>query len=216
MRINPKMFFVPGENQPFEVQEFDNRKIELFYMNDYDEILKEQINKGKFAVWSSNDGVNYRVFLEKGCYEVVSELYSAKINKIWVDFWDKTEKISKKLTNFGLLPIGAVAIIVCMISGLFGEIGSYISIGVLIASFIAMLIVNRMIKSKVLIANRESRDLIIKTIGEKKFDKLLDAQKEYMDAYYESLYPEDEIQEEAEAVEIEDTKEVEQIEEIKE
>ena len=39
MRINPKMFFVPGDNQPFEVQEFDGRKIELFYMNDYDVIL---------------------------------------------------------------------------------------------------------------------------------------------------------------------------------
>ena len=80
------MFFVPGENQPFEVQEFDGRKIELFYMNDYDIILADQINKGKFAVWSSNDGFNYRLYLEKGLYEKVKELYTPEINKIWVDF----------------------------------------------------------------------------------------------------------------------------------
>ena len=65
-------------------------------MNDYDAILADQINKGKFTVWSSNDGFNYRLFLEKGCYETVKELYTAQINKIWVDFWDKTEKISNK------------------------------------------------------------------------------------------------------------------------
>lgn len=196
MRINPKMFFVPGDNQPFETQEFDGRKIELFYMNDYDAILSEQINKGKFTVWSSDDGFNYRVFLEKGLYETVKELYTPEINKIWVDFWDVTEKISNRLTRFGLLPIGGISIILCICSGLFGEYGSYISIGGLVAAFIAMLVVNKSMKKKILLANKESRDLIIKKIGEKKFDKLLDAQKEYIDAYYDSLYANDEETEE--------------------
>lgn len=196
MRINPKMFGIPGENQPFEVQEFDGRKIELYYMNDYESIMTDQINKGKFAVWSSFDGFNYRLFLEKGCYETVKELYTAEINKIWVDFWDKAERISKRLTTFVLLPVGLVAIILCMLSGLFGEIGSYISIGVLLVAFITMLTVNKTIKSKVLIANKESRDLIIQSLGQEKFDKLLDAQKEYMEAYYQALYPEEDAAEE--------------------
>ena len=177
MRINPKMFFVPGEDQPFEVQEFDGRKIELFYMNDYDVILADQINKGKFAVWSSNDGFNYRLYLEKGFYETVKELYSSEINKIWVDFWDKTEKISNKLTKFGLFPVGAVAIIFCMLAGLLGDAGTYVSFAVLAVSFIAMFMINRTIKSKVLEANKESRSQIVAIIGENKFDKLLNAQK---------------------------------------
>ena len=63
------------------------------------------------------------------------------------------------------------------------------------------------LKSKILLTNKESRDLIIKTIGENKFNKLLDAQKEYMDAYYESLYQEDE------ETEVEETKETEKTEE---
>lgn len=207
MRINPKMFFVPGDDQPFETQEFDGRKIELFYMNDYDAILADQINKGKFTVWSSNDGFNYRLFLEKGCYETVKELYTAQINKIWVDFWDKTEKISNKFTRRGMIPIGAISIILCLASGLFGEYGQYISIGGLVLAFVAMLLVNKSMKSKILLTNKESRDLIIKTIGENKFNKLLDAQKEYMDAYYESLYQEDE------EIEVEETKEIEKTEE---
>ena len=66
-----------------------------------------------------------------------------------------------------------------------------------------MLLVNKSMKSKILLTNKESRDLIIKTIGENKFNKLLDAQKEYMDAYYESLYQEDE------ETEVEETKETE-------
>ena len=151
----------------------------------------------------------------------VKELYTPAINKIWVDFWDKTEKISKKLTTFGLLPIGLVSVIVCMMSGLFGDIGSYISIGALAVAFIAMISINKTIKSKVLVANKESRDLIIKTIGEKKFEKLLDAQKEYMDAYYEALYPaDDEVESEIEETEKEPTEEkveeVEVVQEVKE
>ena len=207
MRINPKMFFVPGDNQPFEIQEFDGRKIELFYMNDYDSILFEQINKGKFTVWSSNDGVNYRLFLEKGLYETVKELYTPEINKIWVDFWDKTEKVSNKFTRCGMLPIGGISILLCLTSGLFGEYGQYISIGGLVVAFVTMLLVNKTMKSKILLANKESRDLIVKSIGENKFNKLLEAQKEYMDAYYESLYQDDEETEKEEATEKEEKSE---------
>ena len=106
-----------------------------------------------------------------------------------------------------MIPIGAISIILCLASGLFGEYGQYISIGGLVLAFVAMLLVNKSMKSKILLTNKESRDLIIKTIGENKFNKLLDAQKEYMDAYYESLYQEDE------ETEVEETKETEKTEE---
>ena len=199
MRINPKMFYVPGENHPFEVQEFDGRKIELFYMNDYDEILREQINKGKFTVWSSVDGKNYRLFLEKGLYETVGVLYTPEINKIWVDFWDKAEAVSKKSTNCFLLPIGAVCVLVTMLAGVFkdklGNIGDYVGFITLGVGLIAMLAVNRRTKSKILLANRESRDLIVKIVGEDKFDELLDSQKSYIDAYYDALYNDEEQEE---------------------
>ena len=88
------------------------------------------------------------------------------------------------------------------------EVGSYISFGSLAVAMIGMLLVNRKIKSKILAANKVSRGLIVEAVGEKKFDKLLNAQKEYMDAYYEALYPSDEEEKLEETTEevIEETK----------
>lgn len=192
MRINPKMYYAPEETTPVETQEFDNRKIELYYMNDYDAVLNEYIAKGQFAAWSSVDGVNYRLFIEKGYYEKVGELYSQKINKIWVDFWDITDKISKNYSRKVLLPIGGVAILACIGSFFLnnvgdGRVGNYIAIGVLLAALIAMVFTNGRIKKKIMKANVDSRELIVKELGQEKFDALLDEQKAYMDAYYDAL-----------------------------
>ena len=91
MKINPKLFNVAAEADPVDVQEFDERKVEIYMMDNYPKIKEEFINKGKFAVWSSIDGVNYRIFIEEGYYNELKELYSQPINKIWVDFWDTCE-----------------------------------------------------------------------------------------------------------------------------
>lgn len=198
MRINPKLFGIPGEDQPFEVQEFDNRKIELFYMNDYEAILNDSLTKGKFSTWSSIDGRNYRLFLEKGFYEALAPLYSAKINKIWVEFWDVTEGVSKKLTRFGTLPIGIIAIILCLVAGYLGEAGNYVAIGGIGLAFIGMMVINGQIRKRIDKANTHSRGLIIEELGEEQFNALLAAQKEYIDSYYASLYPEEDEEEESE------------------
>lgn len=193
MRINPKLFAVANEVTPVETQEFDNRKVELFYMDDFDGVKEEFINKGQFATWASEDGVNYRLFIEKGYYEAVGELYTLPINKIWVEFWDKTDVISKKFTRYVMIPIMIVSILVCFGSFLIpGNIGQYIAIGVLVVAFIAMLFCNSKTKKAIMKENINSRDLIIQQLGQDRFDKLLDKQKEYMDEYYQNLYPEDE------------------------
>lgn len=197
---------------PIEVQEWDERKIEVYYMDDFDGVKEEFINKGQFAAWASIDGVNYRLFLEKGYHEAVGELYSQPINKIWVEFWDRTDVIARKFSRKVMLPIMIVCIVAVILSFIFaeqlGKAGDIITIVMLVLAFVAMLFSNSFTKKAIMRENVASRDLIIKHFGENKFDKLIDRQKEYMDAYYENLYPQDEDDEEIEEDSVEEDNEV--------
>lgn len=193
MRINPKLFTIANGVEPVEIQEFDGRKIEVFMMSPYPQVKEEFINKGKFAVWSSIDGVNYRLFIEDGYYNELKALYSQPVNKIWVDFWDTCEKISKKMSRCVILPVTVVAVGAC-IGFSFLQVGSiYAMLAVVVIAFVVMLFCNRYTRKKIYDANAASVELIKKTLGgAKEFDDMLERQKNYMDSYYDSLYPEDE------------------------
>lgn len=196
MRINPKLFTIANEVEPVDVQEFDGRKIEVFMMEPYPQVKEEFINKGKFAVWSSIDGVNYRLFIEDGYYNELKPLYSQAVNKIWVDFWDTCETLSRKMSRFVILPVTVVAIGGC-IGFSFLEHGSlYAMIAVVVVAFVIMLFCNRLTRKKIYDANVASVELIKKVLGgTKQFDEMLERQKNYMDSYYDSLYPEEETEE---------------------
>ncbi|MDE6661684.1 MAG: hypothetical protein K2J93_07660 [Anaeroplasmataceae bacterium] len=202
MRINPKLFTIANEAEPVDVQEFDGRKIEVFMMDPYPQVKEEFINKGKFAVWSSVDGVNYRLFIEEGYYNELKPLYSQAINKIWVDFWDTCESVSRKMSRYVILPITVVAIGGCIGFSFIERIGIYLMIAVVVIAFVAMLFCNRLTRKKIYDANTASVELIKKSLGgAKQFDDMLERQKNYMDNYYDSLYPEDDEELEEEPAE---------------
>ena len=205
MKINPKLFMVADGIEPIEVQEFDERKIEIYSMEQFEGIKEEFVmKKGQFAVWSSVDGVNYRLFLEEGYRKEVSELYSEKVNRTWVNFYDTTDRISKKFSNYFVYPLMGVAVLACVLSIFLNQYmpswASWVIIGVLAVMFVLMIFVNMKIKKVVLKENTKARQEIIDYLGENKFDALIEAQKSYMDKYYENLYPDDE---EAEAENVE-------------
>ena len=193
MRINPKLFTLGNEAEPIDVQEFDGRKIEVFMMNPFPQVKEEFINKGKFAVWSSVDGTNYRIFIEDGYYEELKSLYSSSINKIWVDFWDTCEKISRKMSRCVILPLTIAAVGGCIGFSFLPKGSLYAMIAVVVVAFVAMMFCNRLTRKKIYDANAASVELIKKSLGgTKEFDALIERQKNYMDAYYDSLYPDEE------------------------
>ncbi len=204
MRINPKLFTIAEATDAIEVQEFDGRKVEIFHMDDYPKVKEEFINKGKFAVWSSVDGVNYRVFIEKGYHQELSALYTKAVNKIWVDFWDTCEVVSRKTSYRIILPVTIVAVAACIgLSFIPNQQASFFAmLGIVVVAFVVMLFFNRLTKKRIYDANVKSVEEIKKCVGgSKNFDALIEAQKNYMDAYYDALYPSDEEEEENPALE---------------
>ena len=217
MKVNVKLYNVVTEQQPLAVQNIDGRVVEIYRMDDFEKVKEDFIRQGRFAVWSSIDGTNYRIFIESGYYEEFKELYSLSINKIWVEFWDSCEKISRTSTFKVTLPTTAVALGSVALFSLIPALkesksGSYISIALVAIAFIVMMFSNSRAKRKIQEENVKSVDLIKKEIGEKRFEDLINARKDYTDRYFAALYPEDEIEEEAEDVESTDVEEVETVE----
>ena len=69
----------------------------------------------------------------------------------------------------------------------------YLLIGVVAVAFFGMLFTNRLTKKKIYEENASSVELIKKSLGgTKEFDALLEKQKNYMDSYYDALYPDEE------------------------
>lgn len=204
MRINPKLFSIAAEVTPVDVQEFDGRKVEIYEMDEFPKVKEEFINKGKFAVWSSEDGVNYRVFIEKGYYQELKLLYRQDINKIWVDFWDTCEGISKRASRRIILPTTIVALIALIGSSFIpgdNNASLWVMIAVVAVAFFVMIFCNKLSRKKIYDANVNSVEQIKKSLGAKTFDELLEKQKEYMDKYYDALYPEEEELEDEEVIE---------------
>ena len=202
MRINPKLYAVAEGKTPVEVQEFDDRKIEVFLMDDLEGVKDEYVlGKGQFAVWSSVDGTNYRLYIENGYYQEVTPLYSQPVNKVWIEFWDVTDGISKKFSRFIIYPLMIIAVVLCVLSlvlqNYMGNWGSWVIIGVLILLFIIMIVSNSVTKKKIGEENIKSRQKIVEFFGQDEFNALIDKQKAYMDSYFENLYPQEETTEDS-------------------
>ena len=203
MRINQKLYAIADGKEPAEKQQFNDRSVEIFFMDQFEGLVEEYVHsKGQFAVWTSMDGDNYRLFIERGYYEEVSELYQQPVNQIWIEFWDKTDEISRKFTKIFIYPMMLIAVVLCLLSFIlpnalsFGptesNIFSYCIIGGLVVLFIIMIATNSYTKKKITEENIKSRQKVMDIFGEDKFNSSIDKQKNYMDDYFKNLYPEEE------------------------
>ncbi len=212
LKVNPRLYDISDPEKMIERQELEGKTVELYTLNDYPDLLEEFTAKGKFAVWSSYDGENYRIFIEEGYYAKLKALYSKPINKIWLDFWDECEKISKK-NNTVIIGIVGLVVLFLMVSEIllknYRNVTNIVFIIFAALCVIGMIAFGKLSKQKIKMENAKSIDMIKKNLGDNKFENLLKAQRTYIDEYFqyedeetEDLFLEEETTEKAEVEEI--------------
>ena len=214
MKLNERVFEVLN-GEPVEVQNLDGHEVKIYILDDYPDVLNEFVNKGKFAVWSRVDGTNYKLAIEKGYYDELRELYSDKVNDTWLKFWDECEKISSTFSKKIVLPATAVIIVIFVVlmalsNKMPGKLGTYLTLGLAIFYVLVILILRKLTTNKINIANQNALAVIKKNLGEAHFNDLLERQRNYIDAYYDTLSAKEEAEASANEENVNELKETEE------
>ena len=214
MKLNVRVFEVLN-GEPVEVQNLDGHEVKIYILDDYPDVLNEFVNKGKFAVWSCVDGTNYKLAIEKGYYDELRELYSDKVNDTWLKFWDECEKISSTFSKKIVLPATAVIIVIFVVlmalsNKMPGKLGTYLTLGLAIFYVLVILILRKLTTNKINIANQNALAVIKKNLGEAHFNDLLERQRNYIDAYYDTLSAKEEAEASANEENVNELKETEE------
>lgn len=214
MKLNERVFEVLN-GEPVEVQNLDGHEVKIYILDDYPDVLNEFVNKGKFAVWSCVDGTNYKLAIEKGYYDELRELYSDKVNDTWLKFWDECEKISSTFSKKIVLPATAVIIVIFVVlmalsNKMPGKLGTYLTLGLAIFYVLVILILRKLTTNKINIANQNALAVIKKNLGEAHFNDLLERQRNYIDAYYDTLSAKEEVEASANEENVNELKETEE------
>lgn len=214
MKLNERVFEVLN-GEPVEVQNLDGHEVKIYILDDYPDVLNEFVNKGKFAVWSCVDGTNYKLAIEKGYYDELRELYSDKVDDTWLKFWDECEKISSTFSKKIVLPATAVIIVIFVVlmalsNKMPGKLGTYLTLGLAIFYVLVILILRKLTTNKINIANQNALAVIKKNLGEAHFNDLLERQRNYIDAYYDTLSAKEEAEASANEENVNELKETEE------
>lgn len=185
MKLNPKIYSTL--NEPFEVQDLNGVRCELHSMNETP-YLTQYTSKGRFAVWSST-GQDYKLLIEKGYYDVMRDLYDKKINQIWLEFYQEVDRLKRQSTFRVFIPLMAIYILVLTILSQFLQDNtSVLFLVLLVLTLFVSILNNKILTKRVKAKNRESVEKIKKIKGEKKFEKLLEDQKVYIDDYLNTMF----------------------------
>lgn len=209
MKANTKLYDI-AQGEPLEVQNIDGHQIEIYKLNDYTAELENYTSKGRFSVWSSKDGQNYRLFVEEGYLDAVPEMYTEAVNKEWLSYWDACEKIGFAFHWKFLYPVTFVivaAVIVLFILGSVAKVGidpnvtTFISLGLLILLIVALRVSKNVLTKKIGVANDTSVANIENTLTKEVFEDTIAKQKKYIDEYFAAHYNYEPEEDEAEETE---------------
>ena len=201
MKYNEKQFF-QSVTEPFEVQEMENgAKISLHYMND-EPFFMDNINKGNFSVWSCGDAQNYKIFIEKGDYDITKDLFTQDINQIWMNFLLKIDKMKKRYVLFIMLPLILVILGALILLSILFPNQAWILVVALVVVVVFSLVPSALLSKKMQVENIKAAAEVREKVGLEKFKQIVEDQDKYMEKFYDDLQKkyeeEDRLAEEAE------------------
>ncbi len=198
---NPGEDYVPVPSTPIETQNVDGHSVEIYYMNEYKDVLEEFTKQGKFAVWSSKDGSNYRLAVEENYYKKLNELYTVDVNREWLGFWDNCEKMQKSFSRKIVIPVTCVVIVLFLFIANWNKmfknaqmsdtVSLIFTFAIPVIYLIGMLFVRKTIINNITKEQQKALDKIKKYFGEEKYESLLKQQRTYIDEYFDEHYSED-------------------------
>jgi ABC-type multidrug transport system fused ATPase/permease subunit len=182
MKLNQKLFH-QIVSEPYEIQTFDDKVIEIHFMNDTP-FLEKYASKARFSLWSSN-GNTYKLLLEKSYYEHMKAFYSVEVNTIWLQFLENVTTTNKKISFSFLFPILALYIIVAFVSTLYfqDQIALFFLVVIAIV-FFSNTIQNKKIKQNIATQNEKTQVLIKEALGEKAYSQLVLSQETHYKSFF--------------------------------
>jgi hypothetical protein len=186
-------------NEPKEIQQTDGKTVEIHSMNNT-RYLSRFAGKGQFAVWTS-DSKSYKLLVEDGYYKVMKDLYSKRVNQVWIRFYEQADKVRFGLLYKMVFPMialsMALALLFSMVPALSGY-QNYALIGILAVVLITNMLQTSIMRKKVEGSRSEAVRDIKLIVGEARFNELLEQQGKYYEDYFKF---DEKVQPEQEAVE---------------
>lgn len=156
MKINKKIFD-SLTREPNEVQEFEGKTLEIFYMTE-----EEQTNfelDGRYSIWTS-DGKNFRFLVNKDFYNygTVKEFYVPSVNEKWINYILKISNFQRKFLYALMLPIMILYIALSVVSILFlKDYALYILIGMMVVIFVVNAVQSRIMRRRMEEENEQTQ-----------------------------------------------------------
>ncbi|MDY0210707.1 MAG: hypothetical protein RBQ91_04790 [Acholeplasma sp.] len=172
-------------NNPKEVQTTQDKVVEIHSMNET-KYLAKFAGKGQFAVWTS-DSKSYKLLIEDGYYETMKDLYGKRVNLVWINFYEKADKIRFGLMYKMVFPMIGLAMVLAILFSTIEPLQKYQSmalIGILAIVLITNMAQTSIMRKKIEVARTESIKDIKMIVGADDFQKLLDNQQKYYDTYF--------------------------------
>ena len=172
-------------NQPTDTQQSEGKTVEIHSMNTT-RFLARFAGKGQFAVWTS-DSKTYKLLVEDGYYKVMKDLYSKRVNQVWIKFYEKADKVRFGLLYKMVFPMIVISMLLAVLFSTVEALSAYQNyalIGILAVVLITNMLQTSIMRKQVEVARSEAVKDIKMIVGEARFNELLEQQGKYYEDYF--------------------------------